>query len=86
MPIRFGACVVTFRAVSGGLFSVAWTDFLSAALIVLSLLVILPIVLAAVGGPVAYGNRLPEHDDAHGRLRANAAAWILSAVVPARPC
>jgi SSS family solute:Na+ symporter len=48
------AVVVTFLTVSGGLFSVAWTDFLSAVLIVFSLLVSVPIVIAAVGGPGEY--------------------------------
>ncbi len=49
--------VVTFLAVSGGLFSVAWTDFLSALLIVFSLLVSVPLVLSAVVG--GYLSQLP---------------------------
>lgn len=44
------AVLVTFLTVGGGLFSVAWTDFLSAMLIVFSLLVSVPIVLSQVGG------------------------------------
>jgi SSS family solute:Na+ symporter len=52
--------VVTFLAVSGGLFSVAWTDFVSAMLIVLTLIVSVPIVLSQIGGFGDYLNRLPE--------------------------
>lgn len=54
------AVVVTFLAVSGGLFTVAWTDFLSAVLIVVSLVVSVPIVLAAVGSPSDFLARLPD--------------------------
>lgn len=45
------ALVVTFLAVSGGLKSVAWTDFLSAVVIVVCLMVTLPLVLGVeIGG------------------------------------
>ncbi|MDA2811848.1 sodium:solute symporter family protein [Nocardiopsis sp. RSe5-2] len=54
------AVVVTLLTVTGGLFSVAYTDFLSAILIVLGLFVSLPLVFAAVGGPAAYWDGLPE--------------------------
>ncbi|OOC52777.1 MULTISPECIES: sodium:solute symporter family protein [Nocardiopsis] len=54
------AVVVTLLTVSGGLFSVAYTDFFSAILIVLGLFVSLPLVFAAVGGPTAYWEGLPE--------------------------
>ncbi|WP_017570091.1 sodium:solute symporter family protein [Nocardiopsis halotolerans] len=54
------AVVVTLLTVSGGLFSVAYTDFFSAILIVLGLFVSLPLVFAAVGGPAAYWEGLPE--------------------------
>lgn len=50
--------VVTFLAVSGGLFSVAWTDFLSAVVILLSLLVSVPIVLSKIDG--GFVSSLPE--------------------------
>ncbi|GAA3732631.1 SSS family solute:Na+ symporter [Spinactinospora alkalitolerans] len=54
------AVVVTLLTVTGGLFSVAYTDFLSAIVIVLGLFVALPLVFAAVGGPGAYWEGLPE--------------------------
>ena len=54
------AVVVTLLTVTGGLFSVAYTDFFSAILIVLGLFVSLPLVFAAVGGPAAYWEGLPE--------------------------
>ncbi|MFD6952555.1 sodium:solute symporter [Nocardiopsis sp. NPDC060348] len=54
------AVVVTLLTVSGGLFSVAYTDFFSAILIVLGLFVSLPLVFAAVGGPAVYWEGLPE--------------------------
>ncbi|NYH53859.1 SSS family solute:Na+ symporter [Nocardiopsis arvandica] len=54
------AVVVTLLTVSGGLFSVAYTDFFSAILIVLGLFVSLPLVFTAVGGPTAYWEGLPE--------------------------
>ncbi|MDA2803745.1 sodium:solute symporter family protein [Nocardiopsis suaedae] len=53
------AVVVTLLTVTGGLFSVAYTDFLSAILIVLGLFVSLPLVFSAVGGPAAYWDGLP---------------------------
>ncbi|GAA0978779.1 sodium:solute symporter [Nocardiopsis tropica] len=54
------AVVVTLLTISGGLFSVAYTDFVSAILIVLGLCMALPLVFAAVGGPGAYWDGLPE--------------------------
>ncbi|MGQ4269155.1 sodium:solute symporter family protein [Nocardiopsis changdeensis] len=54
------AVVVTVLTITGGLFSVAYTDFFSAILIVLGLIVSVPLVLAAVGGPGAYWDGLPE--------------------------
>ncbi|MQA01896.1 MAG: sodium:solute symporter family protein [Streptosporangiales bacterium] len=54
------AVLVTFLAIGGGLFSVAWTDFLSAMVIVFSLVVSVPIVLAAIGSPADYLAELPE--------------------------
>jgi len=55
------AALVTFLAVGGGLKSVAWTDFLSALLIVMSLAVALPLVLGMeVGGLGDYWSALPE--------------------------
>ncbi|MFY7067207.1 sodium:solute symporter family protein [Nocardiopsis changdeensis] len=54
------AVVVTVLTITGGLFSVAYTDFFSAILIVLGLIVSVPLVLTAVGGPGAYWDGLPE--------------------------
>ncbi|WP_219417114.1 sodium:solute symporter family protein [Pseudonocardia nigra] len=49
------AVIVTFLAIGGGLFSVAYTDFLSALVIVGGLLVALPLVLGGdLGGLGAY--------------------------------
>lgn len=63
------AVVVTFLAAGGGLFSVAWTDFLSAVLVLFSLLVSVPIVLAAAGGPGEYFSLLsPEAQTVSGGL------------------
>jgi len=54
------AAVVTLLTVTGGLFSVAYTDFVSAILILFSLFIAVPLVFAAVGGPGAYWDGLPE--------------------------
>ncbi|CAL9426658.1 Cation_acetate symporter ActP [Nocardiopsis dassonvillei] len=54
------AVVVTVLTITGGLFSVAYTDFFSAILIVLGLFVSVPLVFAAIGGPGAYWDGLPE--------------------------
>lgn len=54
------AGVVTVLTVTGGLFSVAYTDFVSAILILGALVASVPIVLLAVGGPTAYWEGLPE--------------------------
>ncbi|UYM07685.1 sodium:solute symporter family protein [Solicola gregarius] len=55
------AALVTFLAIGGGLFSVAWTDFLSALVIVFGLVVAIPLVIGDdVGGFGAYWNDLPE--------------------------
>jgi SSS family solute:Na+ symporter len=53
------AVIVTFLAIGGGLFSVAYTDFLSALVIVGGLLVALPIVIGGdLGGLGDYWNAL----------------------------
>jgi solute:Na+ symporter, SSS family len=53
--------LVTFLAFGGGLKSVAWTDFVSAVLIVISLLVALPLILwGEIGGWSLYWDGLPE--------------------------
>ncbi len=53
--------LVTFLAVGGGLKSVAWTDFLSALVIVLGLAIALPLVLGSdIGGMGDYWSQLPE--------------------------
>ncbi|MBE3002252.1 sodium:solute symporter family protein [Nocardiopsis sp. HNM0947] len=54
------AVVVTVLTVTGGLFSVAYTDFVSAILILGALVASVPIVFLAVGGPTAYWEGLPE--------------------------
>lgn len=54
------AVLVTFLAISGGLFSVAWTDFLSAVLIVFTLVISVPIVFAKVGSPGDFLDKLPD--------------------------
>lgn len=52
--------LVTFLAIGGGLFSVAWTDFLSALVIVVGLLIAIPLVVYGdVGGFGTYWNDLP---------------------------
>ncbi|WP_017613368.1 sodium:solute symporter family protein [Nocardiopsis salina] len=54
------AGMVTVLTVTGGLFSVAYTDFISAVLILGVLVASAPMVLLAVGGPTAYWEGLPE--------------------------
>lgn len=55
------ALLVTFLAVGGGLKSVAWTDFASALVIVLSLMIALPMILGGdVGGLGNYWNGIPD--------------------------
>lgn len=54
------AVVVTVLTVTGGLFSVAYTDFVSAVLILAALVASVPIVLLAIGGPSDYWQGLPE--------------------------
>lgn len=54
------AVLVTFLAFTGGLKSVAWTDFVSALVIVFSLVVALPFVFGDVGGISNYWNDMPE--------------------------
>jgi SSS family solute:Na+ symporter len=55
------AVVVTFLAVGGGLFSVAYTDFLSALVIVAGLAVAVPLIIwGDLGGIASYWDQLPE--------------------------
>ncbi len=55
------ALLVTFLAFGGGLKSVAWTDFLSALVIVVGLAIALPLVLGGdIGGMGEYWSKLPE--------------------------
>ncbi len=55
------AVLVTFLAIGGGLFSVAWTDFISAVIIVSGLLIALPMVIGGdIGGLGDYWSQLPE--------------------------
>ncbi|SFK31295.1 solute:Na+ symporter, SSS family [Halobacillus dabanensis] len=65
LPIEIGtiitAVLVIFLATSGGLFSVAYTDFVSSLLIVFGFLLGLPFVLSAVGGFDGLASDLPDH-------------------------
>ncbi|PWV57282.1 sodium:solute symporter [Nocardiopsis sp. L17-MgMaSL7] len=54
------AAVVTILTVTGGLFSVAYTDFVSAILVFGALIVAVPLILVAVGGLPVYWEGLPE--------------------------
>lgn len=54
------AGVVTVLTVTGGLFSVAYTDFVSAVLVLGALIVAVPLVLVALGGLPVYWEGLPE--------------------------
>lgn len=55
------ALLITFLAIGGGLKSVAWTDFVSALVIVLSLVIALPLILGQeLGGMGSYWTSLPE--------------------------
>lgn len=55
------AVVITFLAIGGGLKSVAWSDFISALVIVASLFVGLPLVLGGeIGGWSSYWEGLPQ--------------------------
>lgn len=55
------AILVTFLAFGGGLKSVAWTDFVSALVIVFSLVIALPLILGGdAGGMGSYWNGMPE--------------------------
>ncbi|MER2007580.1 MAG: sodium:solute symporter family protein [Psychrobacillus sp.] len=64
LPIQTGAIIIAilviFLTVSGGLFSVAYTDAISALLIVFGFLVGLPFVLNGVGGLEGLSLNLPE--------------------------
>ncbi|ANS79221.1 hypothetical protein SGUI_1825 [Serinicoccus hydrothermalis] len=54
------AFIITFLAVGGGLKSVAWSDFISALVIVASLFIALPLILGRdIGGWSAYWEGLP---------------------------
>lgn len=66
------AILVTFLAVGGGLKSVAWTDFVSALVIVLGLMIALPLVIGGdIGGWGAYWEGMPEtHRQLDGGLTA----------------
>ncbi len=55
------ALLVMFLAFGGGLKSVAWSDFASALVIVLSLVIALPLILGGdIGGAGDYWNGMPE--------------------------
>ncbi|MGC0273279.1 sodium:solute symporter family protein [Pseudactinotalea sp. Z1739] len=66
------AVLVTFLAFAGGLKSVAWSDFLSALVIVISLMVALPIIFGGeLGGWGDYWSQMPEtHNTFSGGLSA----------------
>lgn len=55
------ALLVTFLAFGGGLKSVAWTDFVSALVIVVALMAALPLIIGSdIGGLGAYWDGLPD--------------------------
>ncbi|WP_017586778.1 sodium:solute symporter family protein [Nocardiopsis ganjiahuensis] len=54
------AAVVTVLTVTGGLFSVAYTDFVSAVIVFGALIIAVPLILVAVGGLPVYWEGLPE--------------------------
>src|SRR5699024_1597000 len=64
LPLETGAIImavlVIFLTVSGGLFSVAYTDSLSALLIIFGFLIALPLVLNSTGGFSGLSASLPE--------------------------
>ena len=64
LPSQYGAfltfLVVILLAATGGLFSVAYTDFVSSIIIIIGLLVGLPFVLVEVGGVSAVASQLPQ--------------------------
>lgn len=55
------AVFVIFLAATGGMFSVAYTDFVSSILIVFGLIVALPFVIPTVDGFSGLANELPAH-------------------------
>ncbi|WP_382393361.1 sodium:solute symporter family protein [Lentibacillus juripiscarius] len=55
------AIFVIFLAVTGGMFSVAYTDLISSILIVFGLLLALPFILPSVEGFSGLANELPKH-------------------------
>lgn len=65
LPVEIGTMVigvvVIFLATTGGLFSVAYTDFISSLLIVFGFFLGLPFVLSAVGGFSGMSAELPAH-------------------------
>src|SRR5699024_6185064 len=65
IPLEIGALIVAFLVIfltmSGGLFSVAYTDALSAILIILGFLIGVPFALNAVGGFDGLSLQLPDH-------------------------
>jgi solute:Na+ symporter, SSS family len=65
IPVEVGtlitAFIVIFLATTGGLFSVAYTDFLSSFLIVFGFLIGIPFALSAVGGFEGIAASLPDH-------------------------
>ena len=54
------AVIVTLLTISGGLFSVAYTDFLSTLVIVGALIISVPVVFMAIGGFDTYWSELPQ--------------------------
>ncbi|MGQ7788223.1 sodium:solute symporter family protein [Nesterenkonia sp. PF2B19] len=52
--------IITFLALGGGLKSVAWSDFFSAAIIVTGLLIAVPLVLGHTDGFTGWWENLPE--------------------------
>ncbi|WP_257350374.1 sodium:solute symporter family protein [Pseudalkalibacillus decolorationis] len=65
LPVEIGTIItvilVIFLSTSGGLFSVAYTDFVSSLLIVFGFLLGLPFLLFTVGGFNSFTLNLPDH-------------------------
>ncbi len=83
--IVLSAAVTTAYTVIGGMWSVAWTDIVQLALVVVGLAAALPFVLAAAGGLThawtMYAAARPEGVGLVAPLRAGHGAWTAPAVV-----
>ncbi|WP_044495254.1 sodium:solute symporter family protein [Nesterenkonia massiliensis] len=63
--------IITFLALGGGLKSVAWSDFFSAVIIVVGLIIAVPVVLGQTDGFTGWWENLPDtHQNFSGGLSA----------------